>query len=245
MLLHIFSRHEIGRAFRRPATWAALAMAALLSAVYFMLLLVRYLEHQDQLSKSGVTVEILTRFYSASSLMILLVVPIVTMTALTTDRQSQLLRFYFSTQLSSRAIVFGKLAGVGAVMAPVLLLLAVLPATLWWGARIDFGVLLTCVLGLVLFTGFHLALGVLASALSSSAITAAMLTLVVSLCLWFAETAARIDPESQGASSVSSLAHMRGFYQGILASHDIAYFVIGTITFVALTLVVIDCERQA
>ena len=76
-------------------------------------------------------------------------------------------------------------------------------------------------------------------------ITAAMLTLVVSLCLWFAETAAHIDPESQGASSVSSLAHMRGFYQGILASHDIAYFVIGTITFVALTLVVIDCERQA
>ena len=239
-----FAQHEIRRTFRQPITWLALAIFSAVNAIYFMLLLVRYLENQAQLGAAGVSVEIVTRYFGGCSMMLILVIPIVTMATISGDRQSGLLRFYFSTPLSSAGYVLGKTAGVAAVLFAVIILLSLLPLTLLWGAPIDTGILATNCLGVMLFSAFHIALGIFATAINSSALGAALISLSLSLSLWFAEGAERLGDEHSAIGLLSTLTRMRGFYQGLLVSYDVLFFVTGTVVLLGLAVAAINFERQ-
>ncbi len=215
---------EANRLFRRPLAWLVLCLGSALMALFYLLLMVRYLDQQASLRAAGVTAELLVRYFGSGALIVLLLTPLITMQAVANDKRDGMLRFLFSTPASSADIVLAKLAAILSLVALLWLAIGLMPLTLVWGAPIDVGVYATNLLGLALFMMLHACLGVMCSACTRQPVAAAVLALVVSLTLWLAEFAQRLDRDSHLLGGISTLARMRGFALGVLNVADIVYF---------------------
>lgn len=215
---------ETRRLFRRPLAWLVLCLGALLMALVYMLLMVRYLDNEPQLRAAGVTAELMVRYFGSAALLALLLTPLITMQAIANDKRDGMLRFLFSTPTSSAHIVLAKLAAVLCLLALWWVVIALMPLTLLWGTPIDLGVYVTNLVGLALFMVMHACLGVMCSALTRQAVAAGVFALVVSLGLWLAEFAQRLDRESAVLGGISTLTRLRGFALGVLNLADIVYF---------------------
>lgn len=215
---------ESQRLFRRPLAWLVLCLGAALMALFYMLLMVRYLDNEPELRAAGVTAELLVRYFGSAALIALLLTPLITMQAIANDQRDGMLRFLFSTPASSAHIVFAKLAAVLCLVGLLWTIIALMPLTLLWGAPIDVGVYATNLLGLALFMIMHACLGVMCSALTRQPVAAAVFALVVSLSLWLAEFAQRLDRDSNLLGGISTLTRLRGFALGVLNLADLVYF---------------------
>jgi ABC-2 type transport system permease protein len=235
---------EIARLFRRPFGWFVLALGEGLMALFFLLLTIRYLENQPDLRGVGVTAEIVMRYFSVANISVLLLTPILTMGSIAGDKRNGMLRFFYTTPLTTMAIVAGKYLGVLSLAFAYVVLVSLIPLTLLWGAPIDLGIYGANVLGLVLFTLLCNGLGLMASALTRAPVASALIALSLSLVLWLAEWAARLDPQASAAGGWSTLARLRGFSQGLVVTADIAYFCVAIIACISVTFVLVEADRK-
>ncbi|MEQ8230222.1 MAG: ABC transporter permease subunit, partial [Gammaproteobacteria bacterium] len=133
---------EVRRLFRSPLAWLVLALGAGFMALDFMLLVVRYLENAAALRSIGVTRAVLVPYFLAANLGALLAAPLLTMNAIAGERRDGTLRFLYTAPLGAVDIVAGKLLGVLTLALAYVLLVALIPVTLFWGAPIDPGIYL-------------------------------------------------------------------------------------------------------
>jgi len=231
--------------FRQPLAWFVLALGSGMMAFYYLWLIVRYLEQTAELRAAGVSVEIVMRYFSTTTFGLMLLTPVLTMNAIAADKRDGVLRFLYSTPVSSTAIVLGKLLGLMSLSIVLVMLVAVMPLTLFWGAPIDAGVYASNVLGIVLFALLHNCLGLMASALTRAPVVSALTALLLSLSLWLAEWANSIEPQTSLLGGWSTLTRMRGFNQGLLLSSDAAYFLVASLVCVAITVVLVEYDRRA
>lgn len=236
---------ELRRACRRPSTWFVLAIGSGLLALHFLLLIIRYLEHAPLLRESGVTNEILARYFMTADLSLVIAMPLLTMNIVAGERENGLLRWLYSAPLGSTALVLGKLLGVLGLGLIYVALVAVAPITLYWGAPIDGGVYASNLLGCALFMVLHACLGVLASTLARAPLSAALLALSSGLVLWFIDWASRLDRDADVLGSWSTLSHLRGFVLGLVNTADLAFFVIASALATALACLLVSLERRA
>ena len=152
------------------------------------------------------------------------------------------------SELAERARAAGlsvhELGGVLGLTGAYVLLVVLMPATLFWGAPLDAGVYAANVLGLALFTLMHVSLGLMCSALTRQPVAAALAALVVSLALWLLDWAVRLDPAASHIGAHATLGRLRGFSLGLVSSADIAWFVLASLLFLALTALLVDADRS-
>ena len=216
---------EAQRLFRRPLAWLVLCLGAGMMALFYLLLMVRYLDAESSLRAAGVTAELLVRYFGSAALIVLLLTPLMTMQAVANDKRDGMLRFLFSTPASSAHIVLAKLAAVLTLVGMLWAIIGLMPLTLLWGAPVDVGVYATNLLGLALFMLLHACLGVMCSACTRQPVAAALFALMVSLTLWLSDFAQRLDRDASLLGGISTLTRLRGFALGVLNVADIVYFV--------------------
>jgi ABC-2 type transport system permease protein len=235
---------EAQRLFRRPLAWLVLCLGTALMALFYLLLMVRYLDQQASLRAAGVTAELLVRYFGSAALIVLLLTPLISMQAVANDKRDGMLRFLFSTPASSADIVLAKLAALLSLVALLWLTIGLMPLTLLWGTPIDVGVYATNLLGLALFMILHACLGLMCSAFTRQAVAAAVLTLVISLTLWLAEFAQRLDRDASLLGSISTLTRLRGFALGVLNVADIVYFTGLALTCAVIAVWAVEASRR-
>lgn len=235
---------ELRRQFRRPLTFAVLALITGFMAVVFMLLLIQYLGQDAPQGTGGVTQRILVPYFHLAVLVNLLLIPIVTMAVIAGEARDGRLRYLFSAPVSSLDIVTAKLTGTLGLAAAAWATVSLIPLTLLWGAPIDLGVYVTNLLGLGCFVTMHVCLGVLASAMTSQPVLAGAGALLGSLALWFADWANRLDPQSSAVGSLSTFSRLRGFALGVVNAADLVYFAVAALLCVALSVWRIEGQRR-
>ena len=235
---------EIARLFRRPFAWIVLTLAEWFMAIVFLVLIVRFIDMDPASHSTSVTGEILMRYFHTAALLVIIITPMLTMGVVSSDRREGKLSFMFSTPVSSADIVVGKLLGILSLACALWLLIGVIPLTLLWGAPIDLGVYLTNMLGLVLLIGMHCCLGLMASAMTRQPVVAGLIALFISLALWFADWADRLDPASSSLGTISTLGRLRGFALGFVNSADVVYFLVGALAFALMAMWLVETERR-
>lgn len=235
---------EAQRLFRRPLAWLVLCLGAALMALFYLLLMVRYLDAEAELRAAGVTAELLVRYFGSAALIVLLLTPLLTMQAVANDKRDGMLRFLFSTPASSAHIVLAKLAAVLSLVGLLWAVIGLMPLTLLWGAPIDLGVYATNLLGLALFMMLHACLGVMCSAMTRQPVAAAVFALVVSLTLWLSEFAQRLEQDSTLLGGISTLTRLRGFALGVLNLADLVYFAGLALVFAVIAVWAVEGSRR-
>ncbi|GEM_PF-954095 len=238
-MILVVARHELLGHWRSPAGWVAAGGLALLYAWLFLLAVEGYLQ-RPQNEGDGLTAHLLAEYLAPASGLLLLVVPLFSMRLVAGELASGSFRLLQSAPLSMAAVAGGKLLGLLALQALLVLVALALPALLALisDTPLDWGALAAAGLGLLLFGAACAACGLYFSCLTRQPAVAALGSLGTLLLLWLLDGAASAGAGGSGGGELLRLlsppAHLRSFLRGLLDSADIAYFLLFTGFFWAL-----------
>lgn len=238
-------RKELRMLFISPLAWILLALIQLALTWVFLVRLDAFLEIQSQLMQianpPGITEIIISPVFAMAAIILLMVTPLLSMRLLAEERRNHTLTLLISAPVSMTDIVIGKFLGLMVFFLVVITLIVALSISLRLGGALDFGLLLSNTLGLLLLTACFSALGLYISSLTAQPVIAAIGTLGVLLGLWMINLAAS---ETEGwIQHFSLLQHFEQFNQGLIDTLSIAYFILFIVTFLVLTIRRLDGER--
>lgn len=236
---------ELRMLFISPLAWILLALIQLILTWVFLVRLDAFLEIQSQLMQianpPGITEIIISPVFAMAAIILLMVTPLLSMRLLAEERRNHTLTLLISAPVSMTDIVIGKFLGLMVFFLVVITLIVALSISLRLGGALDFGLLLSNTLGLLLLTACFSALGLYISSLTAQPVIAAIGTLGVLLGLWMINLAAN---ETGGwIQHFSLLQHFEQFNQGLIDTLSIAYFILFIVTFLVLTIRRLDGER--
>ena len=238
-------RKELRMLFISPLAWILLALIQLILTWVFLVRLDAFLEIQSQLMQianpPGITEIIISPVFAMAAIILLMVTPLLSMRLLAEERRNHTLTLLISAPVSMTDIVIGKFLGLMVFFLVVITLIVALSISLRLGGALDFGLLLSNTLGLLLLTACFSALGLYISSLTAQPVIAAIGALGVLLGLWMINLAAN---ETGGwIQHFSLLQHFEQFNQGLIDTLSIAYFILFIVTFLVLTIRRLDGER--
>jgi ABC-2 type transport system permease protein len=186
--------------------------------------------------------------FRLSSILFLVLIPVLTMRSFAEERRQGTWDLLRLRPISSSGLFWSKFSAVVVAISVALLLTAIHPYLLSHysveGGAIDGGVVLASYLGLLLWVGACVAIGLFASAISSSQVVAFVVALLLNVCFSFGFELLSVVPGLlffQSLSDTMSLtAHYKSMQRGVIDSRDLVYFLSLIFIFGLLTSVVIE-----
>lgn len=182
--------------------------------------------------------------FPLAGFLLLVTAPILTMRTFAEEARSGTLDLLLAIPVGPRPLVLGKwLAAVTTLLAVVAPAVAFAALVALFGDP-DRGPVITGFLGLALLVAALAALGVLASALTSSAPVAAMVTFVVGAVLWFAGAAGSSIGTGGLLARISLSERLRSFAAGLVDTGDIGFLVALTVAALGCAAAAVEARRQ-
>lgn len=233
------ARKELRQLFLAPLGWGVLAASTALLAWLFLVGIDGFQALSPSLEQSsgtaGVTDLVIAPFLSTVALWLMLVAPLVAMRSVCGERRGHTLALLFAGGAGGGALALGKFLGVAGFLLVLLALLATMPLSLAAGTSLDYGKLAAGLAGLALLAIALAAIGVMASSYAQHPASAALGALGAGAFLWLVDGAARAQGVTQGLINYVALpTHLTAFMRGIVASVDVAYFLLLTVLCLAL-----------
>lgn len=231
--------------FVSPLAWVVLAFFQLVLAWIFLSRLDAFLSIQSQLvalaTPPGATELVVSPVFGVASIVLVMAVPLLSMRLVAEERRNHTMTLLLSAPLSMTDIVLGKFLGIVAFLLLPVLLIGAMGASLAWGGRLDWGLVLANLIGLALVGAGLAAIGLYASCLTAHPVVAAVVALAISLALWMANlgTSDRASP----LHLVSLLKHFEPFTKGVIDTASLAYFALLVALFLLLAIRRLDADR--
>lgn len=174
----------------------------------------------------------------------LLIMPMLTMGLFAQEMASGTMELLMTRPVRDWEVVVGKFLGAMGLFTSVIIMSLIYPAILEVVANVDWVMILTGYLGLVLAGAAFVALGIFASSLTSNQIAAAILAAFMLLFFWLIGTLSYSVSHSLGDvfKHLSVLENYQDFSKGIIDTKNIIYFL--SLIFVSLFLAVRTVENR-
>ncbi|MBX2825082.1 MAG: ABC transporter permease [Gammaproteobacteria bacterium] len=247
-MIFTIARRELGALFRSPMAWFIAALMQTAFAWLFLLTLEDYLLAQPQLAlqdhSPGITAYMTFRYMAPVSTLFLVVCPLLAMRTFADEFRLQTYALLAAAPISTTALVVGKFLGVWLFTGFLILLTIAMPLSLAPISGIDAATLLLAGTGMLCLTAAATAIGLFFSSLTRHSLTAAICTLATLTFLWLLGKGNFTHPlVKEVMTSLALSTHLGNFFQGILHSRDLLWFVIVTLLFLLLTLLRLDNQR--
>lgn len=160
----------------------------------------------------------------------LLTVPIITMRLIAEERKLRTMEVLLTSPITETQIVLAKFAASMSLILLMLIFSAAYPIVLAVYGDPDWGPIFSGYLGLVLFAGALVGVGLLMSALTNNQIVAALLSLSIFLLLWIIDEYGHLlpDPFDSLVTNMSLSVHFKPFATGSLYLTDVAFYLSAT-----------------
>jgi ABC-2 type transport system permease protein len=231
--------------FQLPLAWVILAAVQFLLAIFFYVLLSRYLEATQLTAGRGLTEIVVGGTLQIGGIVMLLVSPFLTMRLFSEEQRSGTLDLLLSSPVSLVELVLGKFLGVLMFLCVMLAMVSLMPLSLLAGTSLDMGQIVTGFLGLGLLMAAFAAVGLFMSTLTEQPAVAAVASFAALFVLWIIHIAGHAGSERMAAlfAYLSLLRHFDGLLSGFFSTVDVAYFLLLIATFLALAVWRLDSVR--
>jgi len=228
----ILLRKEEAALFSSPIAYAVMTVFLLVMGYTFTLTL--FISHKPTL------VHVFVQMF----VLLLLIVPLITMRLVAEERSLRTLEVLLTAPVSEFEIVLAKFAASMSLIVLMLLLSVSYAVVLWLYGEPDFGPIYSGYLGLLLFGSAIVGVGLLASALTSNQIVAAIASLSTFLLLWVIDNFGWLLPQpfDELVVNLSLSVHFRPFATGSIYLSDVGFFV--SVTLLTLLLSVRALARR-
>lgn len=250
MSVFTLASRELRSMFLSPLAWSILAVVQFLYAYLFIGRLEGFLQIQARLSlmdkAPDVTELVIIPVFANIATILLLVTPLLTMRLISEERRARSLSLLLSAPLSMTEIILGKYLGLLGFIGIMLLGLLLMPFSLLGSGSLDFGLLFSAWLALLLLAAAFAAAGLFMSSLTQYPTLAAIASFGLLLMLWLFNIAAS-SVSDDGSTSVlaylSLLTHYENLIRGVINSSDILYYLLFISGFLVLSIRRLDGER--
>jgi ABC-2 type transport system permease protein len=227
------ARREVEAYFGGPLGWIVLSAWVIVSGVFFVLMLIGYLEASAQsFSPYGggdvnLNEYIVQPFFGNMGVIAMLAMPAVTMRLLAEDRAKRSLELLLTSPISSLQIVLGKFLGGLGFCGVLMLGMSSVPLVLYQLGEPDSGIFLANVGSFTLLMATYVAVGLFCSALTENQIVAAVVAFGINIVVWIVGWAGQ---SADGAIKtvleyLSMLTHLENLGKGLVHAEDLVYFV--------------------
>lgn len=247
-ILYIATR-ELRSLFLSPLSWAVLAITQAFVAYAFVVKLELFLQLKPYLpglpGAPGLTAIVVAPALKAAGMVMLLAAPLVTMRLVSEERRIGTLSLLMSAPISMSDVVLGKFLGAMSFFGIVVLVILLTPLSLLAGGTLDFGLLASGLLGLLLLIASFAAAGLFMSTLTSHPAVAAISTFGLLLLLWNMDWAGTGAAEGVRPlfSYLAITSHFNALLQGVVDSADLIYSALFVVSFLALAIRRLDTMR--
>ncbi len=248
MMIATLAARELRSLFLSPLAWTILAVVQFILAWLFLGQLDVYIAYQAQIAMMenppGATEIIVAPLFSSATIILLLVIPLLTMRLVSEERRSRTLPLLFSAPLSMSEIVLGKYLGILGFLAIMLGLITLMPLSLMTLGTLDFGLLASNLIGMVMMLAAFAAAGLFMSTLTAQPTVAAISAFGLLLLLWIIQMSGQSAAESNTVFAYLSLQrHYEALLRGLFNSSDILYYLLFITTFLVLSIRRLDADR--
>ena len=237
--------NELRRLFLSPFAWIILATVQFLLAIFFYLLLSKYMEPVSWHVGRGMTEIVVVGLLQIAGIVLLLIAPFITMRLFSDELRSGSIKLLMSSPLSITELVLGKYLGIMMFFLCLVTLIVLMPLSLRLGTKLDLGLLISGLTGLCLLTSAFAAIGLFISSLSRSPAIAAVSTFIFTFLLWIIHIAN--DPANETMETITNYLSLQKHYNALLLgafnSIDIIYFLLITALFIVLSIWRLDALR--
>ena len=250
MITLSISLNEIRRIWLQPLVWVVLGITFVVIALLFLVLLNNfYSETQVKYAglqfAPGVTDAVIYPMLFWSTLIGALMIPIFTLRVITEEKIRQQHILLSSAPVSCRIIIFSKMIALISVVLAFSLLTLILPATIENFVDLDWGKIVSGIIGMILFQISYAAVCVWIATLTKNL----MFTLLSCLGLFVFSFVLFFSGSSEGSSSslflyLSTFSHVLAPLSGLISSQDIVYFILITLLFSALAVIQLRYKRD-
>lgn len=211
--------------FSSPIAYVVMTVFLLIMGYSFTLTL--FLSHQPSM----------VHLFFQMFVLFMLTAPLITMRLLAEERKLRTLEVLLTSPVSEVSIVLAKFVASMSLIVAMLLLSGSYAATLAFFGDPDFGPIYSGYVGLLLFGSTLVGTGLLASALSTNQVVAALISLSVFLLLWIIDNFGWLLPSPADALVVnlSLSVHFRPFAVGSIYLSDVGFFISATLLMLLLT----------
>ena len=187
----------------------------------------------------------LSAFFQGATIVLVLLAPVLTMRLMAEEQKLGTIELLLTSPVRDWEVVVGK------YVASMVFLLGTLALTLYYTVLLvvyadpDPGPIYAGYLGLVLYGAAALAVGLLASTLTSNQIVAAAVAMGILLVLYFAEAASGSlgTTASNIIGQVGIKSHFDDFERGVIDTRHVVYFICFIAFFLFLTIRALEIRR--
>jgi ABC-2 type transport system permease protein len=233
----LIARREMGAYARSPLGAVIVAGALLIDGILF---------YYWGLSQKMMSAEVLSEFFYATSGVTMAAGIILSMRLIAEERQTHTFTLLNTAPVRDWEIVLGKYLSALGMLSLLTLLSLYMPALIFVNGKVSLGHIAVGYGGLLLIGSATIALGLFASALTSSQVVAAIVgaaILVALILLWMLASA--VDPPLNEFLAGLAFHHQnfQGFQKGILELKGVAYYLAVTYFFLLSATKVLEARR--
>jgi len=247
------ARKELKAYFASPIAYIVIGFWALLYGYFFVAILSFFVRQSMQMNQFGmqgpqsmnVNQQLIRPLLQNVNILVLFLMPMVTMRTYSEEKRSGTIELLLTSPVTDFQIIMGKFLGAMALYGCMLAVTLIHIALLFVYGRPEWKPIVTTYLGLLLFGGCFVSLGLFISSLTKNQIVAGMVTFAVFLLLWIITwigsfSGPTVDKITQ---YISILDHLDDFGKGVLDTTHLIYY-LSVITFgLFLTAKSVDMER--
>jgi ABC-2 type transport system permease protein len=245
------AQKEIRSYFASPIAYIVIGMWAVLYGFFYASLLAYFVRQSMQMSQFGgqqpvnINEQMIRLLFQNVTVIVLFIMPMITMRTYAEEKRSGTIELLLTSPLTDWQIILGKFFGAMTLYAAMLAVTLIHIAILFRFGSPEWKPIATTYLGLLLFGGCFISVGLLISSLTKNQIIAFVASLGVFLLLWIIDWMATFSGPTLSAvlTYLSIIGHLEDFTKGVLdTTHLIYYF--SFITFgLFLTAKSVDTER--
>ena len=247
------AQKELKAYFSSPIAYIVIGFWSLLYGYFFVAILSFFVRQSMQMNQFGmqgpqsmnVNQQLIRPLLQNVNILVLFLMPMVTMRTYAEEKRSGTIELLLTSPVTDFQIIMGKFLGAMALYACMLAVTLIHIGLLFVYGHPEWKPLVTTYIGLLLFGGCFVSLGLFISSLTKNQIVAGMVTFAVFLLLWIITwigsfSGPTVDKITQ---YISILDHLDDFGKGVLDTTHLIYY-LSFITFgLFLTAKSVDSER--
>jgi ABC-2 type transport system permease protein len=247
------AQKELKAYFASPIAYIVIGFWSLLYGYFFVAILNYFVRQSMQMSQFGmqgpqsmnVNQQLIRPLLQNVNILVLFLMPMVTMRTYAEEKRSGTIELLLTSPVTDFQIIMGKFLGAMALYGVMLAVTLIHIGLLFLYGSPEWKPIVTTYIGLLLFGGCFVSLGLFISSLTKNQIVAGMVTFAVFLLLWIITwigsfSGPTVDKITQ---YVSILDHLDDFGKGVLDTTHLIYY-LSFISFgLFLTAKSVDSER--
>src|SRR4051794_32897279 len=240
---------ELRSYFASPIAYILIGFFLLPFGAFFFLYLQNFVEQSLRMGPGGggmnVNQQVIRYVLQNASVIILFIMPMITMRTYSEEKRSGTIELLLTSPLTDWEIILGKFFGAMALYCVMLLVSLVHILLLFMYGRPEWKPIVSAYVGLVLFGGCFIAIGLFISTLTKNQIVSFMVTFAAFLFLWVINWIGSFSGPTVDAITkyLSIVDHFDDFGKGVIDTTHVIYY-LSFITFgLFLTAKSVDTER--